>query len=1024
MKIFIKNIKYILLLLFSFFLLATVDSNAQIHINYMDSLKTKDFDKIVKLTEDYYSDKDKGKGSGYKQFKRWESLNKIRLDKNRELTNFAEINQTERSKALNRSQPNESDWMPIAAPKYEKSSNTFNSYNGGLGRVNCIAIDPNDSDIIYIGTPASGVWKTTTGGANWNSPGAVSAWTPLMENLCVGVSGIVIDPDNTQIVYALTGDGNGRDTYSMGVYKSVNGGMSWSPTNLAWDIGDGIFGYKLARHSSGTLYAATTRGIYKSNSDGTWQINSLPIKTDIDNEPFYDIEFHPTASHIIYASTSKKIYRSTSTGSTWNVVPVTTSNSFNSRIEIAVASSTTQPSYVYAVYGDYAGIVGKFNGLYLSEDHGATFQLKSDEPSILSGHPSITTGQNWYNLAIVVNPNDAEEVHVGGINTWRSTNKGVDWEMTGYWYDVLSGKNGVYCHADVHSMIFNNNTLYCGNDGGIYKSEMSSSNTTESGVLSPPYIFSNIQWENISYGLQISQVYNIGTNKNPEVGGVSYAAQDNGLNLAVFDTNNGNYSNWVHWFGGDGIETIFDPFNNDILYGSQQRNSIYRYNTSTKIATNITPIGVSSFADFEGSYDVCNDDGSLTMAYASIYRYNSPSTDAATNWIHLDSDGEIPLITNWTDGVFTSLSVAPSNSDVIYVSRSLGSISKSMVYFTYNGGQDWDSFDFDNSKNRENAAEHIIFHPTDPNIVWITFPGSYSENFGRVYKTIDGGQNWQDISNNNGLPQVAVNTIVYQNGSYDNGSINRLYVGTDCGVYYIEDGFSNWVSYNDNLPAIIVNDLEINYCTDMIYAGTFGRGVWQSPLQTSSFSSDLTLIDDHTDSNIFISNSYVESDIGVDSEVNVVYQGSSYVCLRPGFIAMPNDEGYFCGQIIDPCSVTVPFTANRVIGHIAQNMDGVQLENIGGNRLFEEVMSNSNLKILGNPSPRQASVSFDLDTQSAVSLYIYDQQGKFLKQILDNVSLDVGNHQYNLQMTDHQKGVYFIALSYGGKKSIRKLVKL
>jgi len=1063
-------------LIFLFSLLTTLDTTAQVHLHYLDSLKTNDFDEIVKLTEEYYSNRDKGKGTGYKQFKRWELKNSTRLGKNRKLINYTKINYDERLKALNRSQPNESDWQPVGANKFDPleptSTQARNAYTGGLGRLNCIAIDPNNSQVIYVGTPSSGLWKTTTGGSDWNDPNATPSWTPLLQDRCTGVSGIVVDPFDSQTIYVLTGDGDGADTNTIGVLKSEDGGLSWTSI-LEWRTNQVVRGYKLAllrnnTNSPGSIFVATSVGLFISDDNGDWSIaplnlcrvlpideicRSLPIDPTISitnpmienrvvpviEGAFFDIEFHPTNSDIVYVSTDKKIYKSDDSGVSWTL-STGYSGHLGQRIELAVTPANS--NYVYAVVGNgdgapalnpdgsintEAGITGAFGGLYRSTDVGSTFFQQSRTPNILGLERQSTTSQATYDLAIAVNPNNVHQVHVGGINCWRSPNGGIDWDMTAHWrYD---GNDEIFTHGDIHDLVFddNNNTLYCVSDGGIFKTINYSSN---SDVNTTSENLKNLQWKNISYGLQISQIYNIGVNKNPAIeSSMSFGAQDIGLNLRINDGDENNPEfNWIHWLGADGAETIFDPFNDYILYGAIQNNQLRRFNVLNGDITSLFPtkkgtdplLYIYEFGGgaFIAPFDLNQIDGSLTLPVkGAIVRYENPSTDTSEDWINL-SNGQINSLAQ-----FTSLVVAPSNSDVIFAGTKIG--SNSILYMTYDSGTNWRQYDFTTNFTSFYPASHIVFHPTDPKIVWVTFPSRSDNNFGRVFKTIDGGQNWQDISIDNGLPLVNVNSIVYQNGGYDNGSsLNRLYVGTDCGVYYIEDGLDDWVSFNDNLPAVIVSDLEINYCSDMIYAGTHGRGVWQSQLQTSSFSPSLDFTDNHTDSNIFISNSFVESEIGVDSDVNVVYQGSSYVCLQPGFIAMPNNGSYFCGQIIDRCNATVPFTANRVFEEIVENMDGVQLGNIGGSRIFEEVISDNNLKILGNPSSGKASVSFDLDSQSPVSLHIYDQQGKFIKQILDNVNLDVGNHQYNLQMSDHQKGVYFIALCYGDKKSIRKLVKL
>ena len=103
-----------------------------------------------------------------------------------------------------------------------------NGKKRGNGRVNCIAFDPFDPDIIWIGSPSGGMWKTTDGGSNW---------TTATDNLpVIGVSHIAIDPTDTQVMYIVTGDADASDTYSIGILKSIDGGVNWNTTGLSYDV--------------------------------------------------------------------------------------------------------------------------------------------------------------------------------------------------------------------------------------------------------------------------------------------------------------------------------------------------------------------------------------------------------------------------------------------------------------------------------------------------------------------------------------------------------------------------------------------------------------------------------------------------------------------------------------------------------------------------------------------------------------------------------------------------------------------
>ena len=122
----------------------------------------------------------------------------------------------------------------------------------------------------------------------------------------------------------------------------------------------------------------------------------------------------------------------------------------------------------------------------------------------------------------------------------------------------------------------------------------------------------------------------------------------------------------------------------------------------------------------------------------------------------------------------------------------------------------------------------ITVSNNNPDRAWVTF-SNYNTTH-KVYETNDAGSSWTNISGSN-LPGLPVNCIVYQGGANDD-----LYIGTDIGVYYKNSTMSEWIPFNEGLPNVIVKELEIHYNKGTISAATFGRGVWESPLNTLSTS--------------------------------------------------------------------------------------------------------------------------------------------------------------------------------------------
>ena len=171
-----------------------------------------------------------------------------------------------------------------------------------IGRINIVAFDPQDPNTLYAGTPGSGLWRTQDDGANW---------TLIIKD--IGISDVAIDPADVKIIYVMTGDGEGYDTPSRGVLKSVDGGATWQPTGLVFDPeAEKDYGHRLAMHSTDTklLLAATTVGLLRTSDGGAhWD----PV---IPDAHVWDVLFHPTDPSIAYAATTKQVYRSTDFGAT------------------------------------------------------------------------------------------------------------------------------------------------------------------------------------------------------------------------------------------------------------------------------------------------------------------------------------------------------------------------------------------------------------------------------------------------------------------------------------------------------------------------------------------------------------------------------------------------------------------------------------------------------------------------------------------------------------------------------------
>ena len=743
---------------------ALINTSSLFAQQWVDMLHNPDvnFYSLQQEFNNYWNGKEMEKGKGWKQFKRYENFVEPRVypSGNRELASTAKAFE-EYQKYMKESPSaglragNTNVWSklgPVGAPA-----------NSGAGRINFVRFHPTNTNTIYAGAPAGGLWVTSNGGTSWT--------TNTDDLTVIGNSDIAVDYTNPNIMYLATGDGDGSDNYSVGILKTMNGGLTWSATGLSWAVTQQRVINRLLIHPTNPniLFAGTSVGIYKTTDAGaTWtQVSSASgIK---------DMEFKPGDSTTIYAA-SRVFLRSTDGGSTFTQITSGIPGSTAVR-RFAIAVTPDDPNYVYLLAGDIGD--NGFLGLYRSTNSGASFttqsSLQNNAPNLLgwSTNGSDAGGQAWYDLAIAASPLNKNIVFVGGVNIWMSSNGGVNWNLNAHWY---GGGGAPYVHADVHDLIFlPNGHLYAATDGGVYK-------TTNLGS----------SWSDISSNMEIAQMYKLGLSaSNP--GLVLTGHQDNGTNRL----NNGN---WQRVVGGDGMECFIDRTNNSIMFAELYYGAFRRSTNGGASWSSITSGLVGEGAWVTPWLQDPVADSVLYAGYTEVYK----STNRGTSWSQIGSIGGT--------GTIRSLAVAPSNNQVIYAAR------LQSIYRTTNGGNTWTQI---NSGLPNAAITYIAVHPTNPNTVYITFSGYQANN--KVFMSTNGGSSWTNISA--GLPNLPVNCIVYQ--SQSNGT---MYVGTDVGVYTKDNTLQTWIPYFTGLPNVVVSELEIYYPTGKLRAATYGRGLWECDL--------------------------------------------------------------------------------------------------------------------------------------------------------------------------------------------------
>ncbi|QNM84355.1 T9SS type A sorting domain-containing protein [Polaribacter pectinis] len=702
--------------------------------------------KIQETAEKYFEGKDKGRGSGYKQYKRWEYFALKQQDKNGLIKDpvylYDEWNQYSKKQNIkneNSARGFNDNWSEVG-PKYWDDTS---GWNPGVGRISGFAVEKTNQNHIIVGSIGGGIWKTTNAGVNWQ---------PLTDNHGnMFAYSLAIDPINNSTYY--WGSSSGR------IYKSTDSGAVWTPIANAGN--SNILKILIHPTNSNIIFATSENsGLYKSTDAGNSWVNVISGSS-------YDVEFDPNDSSIVFASGSK-IHRSTDTGSNFTEI-----TGLGTGVKmLGVTKADSNKVYIVEASG------GTFGDFYFSLDNGLSFfKVTSHSGKNYFGYESNASdnrGQAPRDMGIAVSQTNADEVHIAGINTWRSTDGGLNFTITSQWQPSEAiNENIGYCHADVDDIEFIGDNLYAITDGGIYICE-------DSPTLNKDY------YRDLTTGLGIRQFYLFGVSQTDPVI-ISGGSQDNGSSVLRSD------GTWVDWLGADGFESLIDVNDPNTIYGSIYNGTFYK---STNQGTSYTNLPRPETTGWVTPFEQDNT-GTLYFAGKKLYR----SDDAGSTWVADNFD---------FDNFINQIKIAPSNKDYIYASTEGGKMYSAVSTPV---GSIWEEI-----TGFSGNINSISIHPTDHLKVAISVTGS-SE---KVYITSDGGSTWTGYSNN--LPNFTAYALVWDNNGRDG-----LYLGMDYGVYYIDNQFTEWNLFNTGLPNVKVTELEINYADNNLYVATYGRGVWKSP---------------------------------------------------------------------------------------------------------------------------------------------------------------------------------------------------
>ncbi len=502
------------------------------------------------------------------------------------------------------------------------------------------------TNTVFIGSVSGGLWKTTNCCSTSTTWSSIDDW---MAN--IGISSLIVDPTNANVMYAGTGEIHGSGFRGAGVFKSTDGGDHWTQLSST-NNSDWYYVNRLAISPNGAnLLAATGSGLYHSTDGGaTW--------TQRVTTSWRDVRFDPTNSNNAVAGAVGYAWYTTGGGASGSWAAATFNPAISGRVELAYSPSNS--SIVYASVNQNNGDV------YQSTDGGHSYTR------VNTGQQLLAT-QGDYDNAIWVKPNDPNFVVVAGVDMYKSTDGGSTFTQIAKWSNSWHYKDPPSPHADHHALVSipgSNLAMLNGNDGGIYYT----ADVTTAGT-NADY---NLGWVYMNNNLGITQFYGVaGNNNGVLIGG----AQDNGATLY---TPAGGANAWTYFSGGDGGKSAADPTNPNYLYNEYIFGQIY--GSSDGGATSTTIYGSyyngSAFVCRDAPYridDACNKQGSF-IAPILLDPNNANRLFVGDLSLWVTNDARTPSVWNsatsgpqWTaikpsiDSGINAIAVAPSDSNVIWV---------------------------------------------------------------------------------------------------------------------------------------------------------------------------------------------------------------------------------------------------------------------------------------------------------------------------------------------------------------------
>jgi len=675
------------------------------------------------------------------------------------------------------------------------------------GRVLAVTGVPGDPYTFYFGGVAGGVWRTTDGGMTW---------VPLTDKEpFASIGAIAVSPSNPGVIYVGTGESciRGNISYGNGMYKSTDGGKSWSYIGLKET--QHIARVLVNPHNPDIVYVAALghaygpnpdRGVYRSTDGGkTWQ----RILFKDDKTGAIDISFDPRNPNVMFAAMYQAqrtpwsldsggpgsgLYRSVDGGNNWKRLEGKgLPEGILGRIGVSISGGDS--NRVYAL------IEAKEGGLFRSDDGGDTWSKVNDDQRL--------TQRAWYFTHIFADPKDPDTVYMLNTGLFRSSDGGKS-------LTLLPAP-----HGDHHGLWIdptNPKRMINGNDGGA-------TITVDGGKT----------WST-QYNQPTAQFYHVAADNQFLY--YLYGAQQDNTTVAIASRTDDGYIGRQHWSdagGGESGYIVPDPRDASIIYAGSGGGVLTRLNKHNNQEQDITvwPQDGSGHGAKDLKYRQAWTDPIAMSPHNPDVLYTAAevifkTTDKGMSWTQISPDltrndkskqesSGGPLTKDNTtveyyDTVFT-IAESPVQKDLIWAGTDDG-----LIHITRDGGQHWTNVT-PKGIPEWSMVSLIEASPHDAGTAYAAVDAHKLDNLKPyVFKTTDFGKTWTQITT--GIPDGAYVHAVRE----DPKQKGMLYAGTETGVYVSWDDGAHWQSLQLNLPTSPIHDLIVK--NDDLAVATHGRAFW------------------------------------------------------------------------------------------------------------------------------------------------------------------------------------------------------